>query len=79
VRVPVGTEVEEVPFTAIRAVNAVGDKKPGDEDEYGPFRCELVQTDGTSLPLATYPDPDHAEALAGWLRERIGLAPLTEI
>jgi hypothetical protein len=75
VRVPVGDGAEEVPFTAIRAVNAAGEKEPDDEDESGPFHCDLVRADRDPLRLATYTDPDHAAALAAWLRARVGIAP----
>ena len=70
----------EVPFAVIRDVIVIHeDTQDSDADENYCHHCELVRTDTPAdappTRVATYSQPEDAEALAAWLRERIGLTP----
>jgi hypothetical protein len=65
----------EVPFDTIRAVVATREEtRDSNGDVTAEHHCDLVRTDGSVVRAATFEEAAPAEALAAWLRERVGLA-----
>jgi hypothetical protein len=67
-------EPVEVPFAAIRDVTVNHEEhKDSDGDGIHHYHCELIRTEAEPLRFATFRVPEGANALAAWLRERVGL------
>ncbi len=69
-------EPGQVPFDTVREVAVVHEQgKDSDGDPTHAYHCELVRGGGEKpVRVAAYNDRADAEALAGWLRERLGLS-----
>lgn len=72
---PGGRGAEEVPFADVREVAVAEEQKHGPKGAtWVEYRCELHRADAdTPTRLATYRERADAEALAAWLREKVGL------
>lgn len=65
----------EVPFAAVRDVVVTHEeKRDSDGDVTHHYHCDLIRADAPPVRVATYSEPEPADALAAWLRERIGSA-----
>ena len=68
----------ELPFDAIRDVIVTHEEKRDSEgDVTQHYHCDLIRSDAPVVRVATYSEPEPANALATWLRERVGIAPTT--
>lgn len=76
-RLVTGREPVEIPFEAIRDVRVTHEQSTDSEgDTTHEYHCELRRTDaseGASVRITTYNEPEPAEQLAAWLRAEVGL------
>ncbi len=71
-RFPAKPEPLEISFAAIRAVTVRHEEKTDSEgDVQHEYHCELVRAGKGPFNVATYSDPESAEAFASWLRARV--------
>jgi hypothetical protein len=64
----------KLPFSSIRGVVVRHEEKPDSQSGVThEYHCEFVRADSDPYHVATFGDCRSAEALAAWLRERLGL------
>jgi amino acid transporter len=61
----------EVPFAAVREVRVVPRERRANRTTYTAYRVQLDRADGGPLTLAEYDAGPDADALAGWVRDRV--------